>query len=74
MTNPQPAYAGRPTPVLGCKLPGTIHLQGAPVVITALRGKPLYCHKTDELMQRSSAQSNWTCWQPMVWRPSAPFW
>ena len=41
---------------MGRKLPGTIHLQGAPVVITALRGQPLYCHKTDELMQLSSEQ------------------
>ena len=26
------------------------------MVITALRGKPLCCHKTDELMQLSSEQ------------------
>ena len=56
MTPHQPACAGPLTPILGCKLPGTIHLQGAPVVITALRGTPLYCRKTDELMQLSSEQ------------------
>ena len=51
----QPACAGPSTPI-GLQAAWYRALQGAPAVITALRGKPLYCHRTDGLMQLSSEQ------------------